>query len=116
MPRLGSTLNPVKRRNMKATLMADHPHQDLETLIQRQMGAQQPGNPRQNGFPVSGPYLWMAIGQELRRARSVLARTRTTSEMEAAAARLRERLLGEAAASAVVITSMAGSMAESAKA
>ncbi len=80
------------------------------------MGAQQLGSPRQNGFPVSGPYLWMAIGQELRRARSVLAQTRTTSEMEAAAARLRERLLGEMAGSTVLLTNLTVPMAESAEA
>ena len=79
MPRLGSTLNPVKRRNMKATPMADHSHQSLEVLIRHQMGVEQVGDTSRNGPPISGPYLWMAIGQELRRARSVLARTRTTS-------------------------------------
>ena len=99
---------------MKATLMADHSHQSLEVLIQRQMGVQQPDNTCQNRPPISGPYLWMAIGQELRRARSVLARTRTTSEMEAAAARLRMRLLGEGAGSAVMITNPAVSRVETA--
>lgn len=95
--------------------MAD-PHQNLEILIQRQMGVQQVGHLRHNGLPVSGPYLWLAIGQELRRARSVLARTRTTSEMEAAAARLRERLLGEGAGGTVLLASQAASMADSAEA
>ncbi len=100
---------------MKATLMADHSHQSLEVLIQHQMGVQQLGNSCQNGAPISGPYLWMAIGQELRRARSVLARTRTTSEMEAAAARLRMRLLGEEPGSVVLITSLAASRVETAE-
>ncbi len=96
--------------------MADHPHQSLEILIQRQLEAQQVGNSRQNGHPVSGRYLWLAIGQELRRARSVLARSRTTSDMEAAAARLRERLLGETVGHAVLLASPAVSRAKAAEA
>ena len=100
---------------MKAMPMADFSHQTLEVLIQRQMGAQQLGSTRQNGPSINSPYLWMAIGQELRKARSVLARTRTTSEMEAAAARLRMRLLGEGAGSAVLVTGMAVSRVESAE-
>jgi len=101
---------------MKATPMADDAHQSLEMLIRHQMGAQPPGHPRQNGLPVGSPYLWLAIGQELRRARTVLARTRTTAEMEAAAARLRERLLGQGAANTVLLTGSAVPMVDSAKA
>lgn len=101
---------------MEATQMADDTHQSLEALIRHQMGAQPLGRPGQNGLPVGSPYLWTAIGQELRRARTVLARTRTTTEMEAAAVRLRERLLGQAAGNTVLPTGSAVTMVDSAKA
>ena len=96
--------------------MADHAHQSLETLIQYQMGVKQPGDPQRKDVPVSGLYLWTAIGQELRRARLKLASTRTTMEMEAAAARLRGRLLGDEAGGAVPPASLAILAAEAAKA
>lgn len=115
VPRLGSTRNTVLRRNMEATPMADDSSQSLESLIRRQMGAQPPGHSGQGGLPVGSPYLWTAMGEELRRARTVLARTRTTAEMEAAAARLRERLLGQGAGSAVLPTGSAVPMVDSAE-
>ncbi len=96
--------------------MADDTHESLEVLIRHQMGAQSPGRARQDGLPVGSPYLWLAIGQELRRAKTVLARARTTAEMEAAAARLRERLLGQGAGNTVVLAGTAAPMVDSAEA
>lgn len=97
---------------MKATPMADDTHESLETLIRHQMGTRLPCRPRQDGAPVGSPYLWLSMGQELRRARTVLARTRTTAEMEAAAARLRERLLGQGAGSAVALAASPAPMVD----
>ena len=83
--------------------MAEHPHQtSLDVLIRRQMGEQHLGTPQPGIRPVSGMYLWAAIGQELRRAKSAAARSRAIPETDAAALRTRERMMGETAASAAL--------------
>lgn len=88
---------------MKATTMAEHPHQtSLDALIRRQMEEQHLGTSQPSIRPVSGMYLWAAIGQELRRAKSAAARSRTLPEADAAALRARERMMGEMAGSAAL--------------
>ncbi len=88
---------------MKATTMAEHPHQtSLDALIRRQMGEQHLGTSQPSIRPISGMYLWAAIGQELRRAKSAAARSRAIPEADDAALRARERMMGEMTGSAVL--------------
>ena len=96
--------------------MATRPFQSsLAALIEQQMGERGSGVPGPDSRPGSGPYLWAAVGQELRKAWSDLARSGATSEMEAAAHRLRERMMGEAAAGDPPFPARGASPAEDAR-
>ncbi len=93
---------------MKELRMAEPAYQSsLAVLIEGQMVGCSPVGTERGARPIGDPYLWTAVGQELRRAWSELARSAATLEMQAAAQRLRERMGHEAAAGALLFAPQA---------